>query len=99
MYELAKRHGRVLKRRGPDFLLLLADHSRVVIEIDGKQHYADVEVAGPRLYADMVSEDLGLRLTGYQVYRWGGAELHPDDLAALRRVEAFFDELLERRRG
>ena len=96
MHELAKRDGQVLKRQRMDFLLLLADRSRVVIEIDGKQHYADGDVASPRLYADMVSEDRGLRLAGYEVYRWGGAELHPDDPAAPRRVEAFFDELLDR---
>ena len=94
--ELANRDGQVLKRQRMDFLLLLADRSRVVIEIDGKQHYADGDAASPRLYAEMVSEDRRLRLAGYEVYRWGGAELHPDDSEAPRRVEAFFDELLER---
>ena len=27
----------------------------------------------------MVAEDRRLRLAGYEVYRWGGAELMPDD--------------------
>jgi very-short-patch-repair endonuclease len=96
MRELGGRSGQVLARQRMDFLLLLPDRSRVVIEIDGKQHYADGNTASPRLYAEMAREDRRLRLTGYEVYRWGGAELMPDDTSAPRRVEAFFDELLER---
>lgn len=44
----------------------------------------------------MVAEDRKLRLAGYEVYRFGGAELHPDDPAAPARVQWFFDELLDR---
>ena len=94
--ELGGRDGQVLARQRMDFLLVLPDRSRVVIEIDGKQHYADGNTASPRRYAEMVREDRRLRLTGYEVYRWGGAELMPDDTSAPRRVAAFFDELLER---
>jgi hypothetical protein len=46
----------------------------------------------------MVAEDRRLRLAGYEVYRFGGAELSPDDLDAPARVERFFDELLDRHR-
>ncbi len=43
-------------------------------------------------YATMVAEDRRLRLTGYEVYRFGGAEFNrPDAIAMLDR---FFDELL-----
>lgn len=97
--ELAARNGQVLARQRMDFLLLFADRSRVVIEVDGKQHYADGDTASPARYAKMVAEDRKLRLAGYEVYRFGGAELHPDDLDAPARVERFFDELLNRHRA
>ena len=92
--ELARREGEPLKRQRMDFLMLFADRSRVVIEVDGKQHYADDDIASPRRYAEMVSEDRRLSLAGYEVYRFGGAELHPDDPAAPHRVQQFFDALL-----
>lgn len=94
--ELADRAGQVLQRQRMDFLMLFADRSRIVIEVDGKQHYADGDVASPARYAEMVAEDRKLRLAGYDVYRFGGAELHPDDPAAPARVQRFFDELLDR---
>jgi hypothetical protein len=34
----------------------------------------------------------------YEVYRFGGAELAPDDPQAPARVETFFDDLLARHR-
>jgi hypothetical protein len=94
--ELAASNGQVLKRQRMDFLMLFADRSRVVIEVDGKQHYADGDLASPGRYAEMVSEDRRLRLTGYEVYRFGGAELSPSDLEAPHRVEQFFDKLISR---
>lgn len=96
--ELAARDGQVLARQRMDFLLLFADRSRVVIEVDGKQHYADGDTASPRRYAEMVAEDRRLRLVGYEVYRFGGAELLPDDPDAPVLVSRFFDELLDRHR-
>jgi very-short-patch-repair endonuclease len=94
--ELAVSEGQVLKRQRMDFLMLFADRSRVVIEVDGKQHYADGELASTRRYAEMVSEDRRLRLTGYEVYRFGGAELSPNDPAAPQLVCRFFDRLISR---
>lgn len=58
-----------------DFLLLFSHQGRVVIEIDGQQHYSVDSQAMPRLYAEMVSEDRKLRLAGYEIYRFGGYEL------------------------
>jgi very-short-patch-repair endonuclease len=58
-----------------DFLILFSDANRVVIEIDGKHHYADGDMASPKNYATTVSEDRKLRLRGYEVYRFGGFEL------------------------
>jgi very-short-patch-repair endonuclease len=39
-----------------DFLLLLPNRSRVVVEVDGKQHYADAGRADPARYAEMVRQ-------------------------------------------
>ncbi|WP_312847705.1 hypothetical protein [Streptomyces sp. WAC06128] len=68
-----------------DFLLLAPDRSRVVIEVDGVQHYGRpnppdeqgriTHTAVPRLYAEMVAEDRRLRLAGYEIYRFCGWEL------------------------
>jgi very-short-patch-repair endonuclease len=94
--ELAARDGQVLKRQRMDFLMLLADRSRVVIEVDGKQHYADGDAASPARYAEMVAEDRKLRLAGYEIYRFGGAELRSDDDDAPARAQRFFGDLLDR---
>jgi hypothetical protein len=68
---------RILTRQRMDFLMLLAHNVRVVLEVDGKHHYAEGDTASPRLYAEMTQEDRTLRLRGYEVYRFGGAEF-PD---------------------
>jgi very-short-patch-repair endonuclease len=95
MRDLASRSGEVLKRQRMDFLLLLGDGSRVVIEVDGKQHYAVGDTATPRLYGEMVAEDRRLRLAGYEIYRFGGYELR-DGPEAEQLVRDFFDALLSR---
>lgn len=86
-----------LARQRMDFLLLFDDRRRVVIELDGKQHYADDRgKADPSRYAEMVAEDRRLRLAGYEVYRFGGQELVKSGAKAM--VAAFFDALQERMR-
>lgn len=45
--------------------------------------------------AEMVAEDCELRLRGYEVYRFGGAELTEGPVTS-RRLAAFFDRLTER---
>jgi hypothetical protein len=80
----------LLTRQRMDFLLLLPGRRRVVLEVDGKHHYADAEGrASPTRYAEMVRADRELRLAGYEVYRFGGAEL-VDREAASRVLEPFF---------
>jgi hypothetical protein len=86
--------GQVLSRQRMDFLMLFPDRSRVVIEIDGPQHYADQEKADPGRYAEMVREDRALRLRGYEVYRFGGAEFV--ESRGVQAVGEFFDALLAR---
>jgi very-short-patch-repair endonuclease len=77
-----------------DFLLLLPHRQRVIIEIDGKQHYADDEVANPEKYASMVAEDRNLRLLGYEVYRFGGYELMQENARDI--VEPFLTRLIRK---
>jgi very-short-patch-repair endonuclease len=73
--ERRQREGE-LKRERMDFLLLLPSGARVVLEVDGQQHYADDDgKASPRKYSEMVAEDRRIRLNGYEVYRFGGSEL------------------------
>jgi very-short-patch-repair endonuclease len=83
-------------RQRMDFLLLLPDRVRVVVEIDGKQHYAlDDGMASPRLYAEMMREDRLLRLKGYELYRFGGHELQ-NYSSTEEVVRNFFNTLMER---
>lgn len=88
-----KRAGGKLVRQRMDFLLLLPNRRRIVIELDGQQHYANNGRPRPDLYAAMVSEDRRLRLDGYEVYRFGGQEFLNRKSAASMLSE-FFQELL-----
>ncbi|MEU3639888.1 hypothetical protein AB0H23_27190 [Streptomyces albogriseolus] len=93
-----------LYRQRMDFLLLAPDRSRIVIEVDGVQHYGRpnppdeqgriTHTAVPRLYAEMVAEDRRLRLAGYEIYRFGGWELMEPGGRPL--LESFFTSLLAR---
>jgi hypothetical protein len=95
-YDPYARHaGGTLVRQRMDFLLLLPRRRRVVLEIDGVQHYADTQRrASPRRYAEMVGEDRKLRLAGYEVYRFGGQELVDREQARMMLAK-FFAELLQ----
>ena len=93
--EIAKRlpDKRVLFRQRMDFLMLLPGRQRIVLEIDGKHHYADGERADPRRYAKMVAADRSLRLRGYEVFRFGGSEFrHPKETIE-GLVSSFFEQL------
>jgi hypothetical protein len=87
-----------LARYRMDFLLLMPNRARVVIEVDGVQHYADASGrADPREYARMVAEDRALRLRGYELYRFGGDELRDGgDGAPDLLLAGFFDALAGR---
>jgi very-short-patch-repair endonuclease len=78
-----------------DFLLLLPHGARVVVEVDGKDHYADVDGrADIARYAKMVAADRELKLAGYEVFRFGSGELQGN--TARETVKEFFDELFRR---
>ena len=92
----AGQSGSPLARQRMDFLILFSSRHRVVLEVDGKQHYAKGEIASPDLYSQMVAEDRRLRLAGYEVYRFGGAELMREGADVM--LAEFFDRLAERMR-
>ena len=71
---LERGANRVLPRQRMDFLLLLEHGTRVVVEVDGRHHFANGNAASPAKYAEMAAEDRRLRLQGYEVYRFGAAE-------------------------
>jgi very-short-patch-repair endonuclease len=89
-----------LPRQRMDFLLLLSDQYRIVIEVDGMQHYSEIDtdsqkyVASSKLYAEMVSEDRKLRLADYEVYRFGVSELK--EINAENLIYSFFRQLFEK---
>ena len=78
-YTVKRLNGRKhLSRERMDFLLLLNNKVRVVIELDGIHHYSDDQKrADVNKYAEMVFEDRKLKLKGYEVYRFGGKEFTP----------------------
>lgn len=81
-----------LIRQRMDFLLLFSNHTRIVLEVDGKQHYSNKGWAEPTLYAQMAAEDRRIRLQGYEIYRFGGAELQDDQQGKTTVIE-FFNSL------
>jgi very-short-patch-repair endonuclease len=99
-----------LARQRMDFLLMLENAVRIVIEVDGRHHYANEDgkdrwLADAQRYAEMAGEDRRLRLSGYEVYRFGGAEfldVAMDTWTVGERSEAmlkgFFDRLLKKHR-
>lgn len=92
-YSVEKFGVSYLLRQRMDFLLLLSNNVRVVIEVDGKQHYAEKDIASPAKYAEMVSQDRDLKLLGYEVYRFGGYELIESNK---EMIISFFTRLFER---
>lgn len=89
-----RRAGATLLRQRMDFLLLLPARRRVVVELDGLQHYArDDGRADPRRYARMVAADRELQLAGYEVHHFGGHEF-ADRQAASAILADFFTDLI-----
>lgn len=62
-----------LQHQRMDFLMLI-NGNRVIIELDGKQHYSNNDMASPEKYAEMVKYDREMKFNGYDVYRFGGKE-------------------------
>lgn len=91
----SRHRGAVFSDFRKDFMLLLPGSRRIVLEVDGHQHYSSNGKPSPRRYGEMAAGDRELRLAGYEVFRFGGAEL-PGQEAANALLDPFFDRLLER---
>lgn len=92
-YSLKKFGFQYLLRQRMDFLLLLKNNVRVVIEVDGVQHYSEGSIPSPKLYGQMVAQDRELKIAGYELYRFGGYELVEQNIAMIRD---FFIKLFEK---
>lgn len=88
------RHRAGLPRQRMDFLLLLPNNQRVVIEVDGSQHFSRDGAPSLDAYAEMVAADRDLRLAGYEIFRFGSNELVGAGAVAV--IEHFFDRLWDR---
>ncbi len=75
-----------------DFLMLLPLGHRIVLEVDGKQHYAIGDRADPSVYAATMRASRELALARYNVFRFGAADL-TDRRATERLLREFFDDL------
>lgn len=71
---LKQRGYKLFEHQKMDFLMIFSHKDRIVIEIDGKQHYAEGTTASPKLYSEMVRAHREMSLLGYDVYRFGGYE-------------------------
>jgi hypothetical protein len=94
----ASERGReALLRFRMDFLLLLPHRQRVVLEVDGFHHYATPDGKRPDAtrYAAGVRGDRELKLSGYEVFRFGATELR-DPGSARDLLQAFFADLFRR---
>lgn len=85
-----------------DFLMLFSGSQRVVIELDGVQHYSEgtVRISGSEYpqhlastekYASMVSAQREMTLAGYEVFRFGGREFQNPGQAQVMIRQFFLD--------
>lgn len=65
-----QRGAEALLNHRMDFLMLLPNGPRIVLEIDGSHHYNSASA-----YTDTVRGDRDLKLRGYEVYRFSTTEL------------------------
>lgn len=87
-----KGQSRLLNQR-MDFLMLIKGH-RIIIELDGEQHYSDdKKVASPKKYADLVKYDREMKLLGYDVFRFGGYEFVEQEID--NKIVDFFEKILK----
>ena len=87
--------GVVYTHQRMDFLMLLSNGVRIVIEIDGKQHYSEGDKSSPKLYSEMVIDTRELQLKGYEVYRFGGYEFM-NITESKRMIGDFFEKLFKK---
>lgn len=93
---IKQRGWKLFEHQKMDFLMIFSMSDRVVIEIDGKQHYAKGDIASPALYAEMVAAQREMTLCGYDVYRFGGDEFQGAEKDVIKKLQKFFVRLMEK---
>jgi len=88
----ARRGDHAMLSQRMDFLMLAPGHRRIVLEVDGIQHYSKNGKPSAAAYAETTRADRDLRLSSYEVYRFSGYEL--SDQRARPTVSEFFSRLL-----
>jgi very-short-patch-repair endonuclease len=79
-----------------DFLLVLPHGQRVVLEVDGSHHFTSPDGQPDAVkYADSVRGDRDLKLSGYEVFRFGATELQDPEHARIL-LQQFFKDLFRR---
>lgn len=104
-----QREINIFEHQKMDFMMVLRPNQRIVIEIDGYQHYAEDDVApgtqykhyaSPQRYAEMMKAHREMSLAGYEVYRFGGHELWVNDYTTeseiVNKIKEFFKALFEK---
>lgn len=94
---IRERGERAMQNLRMDFLMLLPGNRRVVLEVDGMQHYTRDGGAAPdsAKYAATMAGDRDLKFRGYEVFRFGHDELRDRDRARPVLTD-FFRTLLGR---
>lgn len=90
---VVEKEGKRLIHQRMDFLMLINGH-RIIIELDGKQHYSDDDKPSPKKYAEMVTYDRKMKLLGYDVYRFGGYEFNNSNFK--EELFKFFTDLIRK---
>jgi very-short-patch-repair endonuclease len=94
--QTVRERGRdALLRFRMDFLLLLPHGQRVVLEVDGSQHFATDGRPDGTKYAASMRGDRDLKLSGYELFRFGATELQ-DRERARALLQQFFADLFRR---
>lgn len=83
-----------LPRQRMDFLILFSSTVRVILEVDGSQHFSENGKPSLLRYAEMMAADRELRLAGYEVFRFGANELVGASAEVL--IGTFVRELLRK---
>lgn len=102
---------KIFEHQKMDFIMIITPSQRVVIEVDGKQHYSEDEMvpgtnhkyfSSPKRYSEMMKAHREMSLAGYDVYRFGGYEFwvnaSTSEQAIVEQIERFFSDLFNKYR-
>ena len=100
-----QRTQEIFEHQRMDFLMIFPENHRIIIEIDGKQHYSSktivsgqdelLDLADVGKYAKMMKAHRDMVLAGYEVYRFGGKEFCDKDCGKTL-VKEFICDLLKK---